>query len=585
MMYCGNCGKELPDGTIFCTFCGARQINSSGAGDPNATENTENDGIRPPEIYIQPEPETSEESPLNNKKPKVEKSFPKVFLKVLIVSVLVIAFFSGMAILGYYTFLPAKPTLRIAEYFSVLKNYSLFDRSMAAYEEEYLKPVYEGTVRKDTELSLSADRAFLESGIIPPETVDLVDELLKKISIDFGYASDVRNKKETVYWGLNYMNNPALAAHLFLNDTRFGLGVPELTQKTVTGDFKDLPRLAEVFPDIPAELLEAYGSLDPWMSVRVYDEIKIGRKDIKRLMMDYSKRIIDSIDPDDMSIRREQAADVMGKEVKCQEITVSLDRSAQYKVIYDVLSRLRNDHNAYNLFCGNLMKLAGIMKKNRMVAQMLQDIDVEEALSKSNYEKYITDAMDSLDETGFPRLFEASIYINGLDVIKYAFRIHGETSADDVSFAIENAGNGKSFGFGSADGAESFHLTVAPGETPESKDKIKYTMDITFKTDAYEQGRISLGLEGTKTRSSKSLVTSSEYTGDLAIDIPGQFPEPMDIGFTAVTDIGYGDEVIIPDTGTGDVLDIAAATREDYDALMSDIYEKLGLLLTMLAGM
>ena len=540
-MYCGNCGKELP------------------------------------------EPETSEES--KNKKSKGKKFPLKAFLKALIISVLVIAFFSGVTFLGYYTFLPAKPTLMIAGYFSALKGYSLFDRNMAAYEEEYLKPVYEGRVKKDTELSLSVDRTFLESGIIPPETVDLVDELLKKISIDFGYASDVRNKKETVYWGLNCMNNPALTAHLFLDDTRFGLRVPELTQKTVTGEFKDLPKLAEVFPDIPAESLEAYSSLDPWMPVRIYDEIKIDRKDIKRLMMDYSKQIIDSIDPEDMSIRRGRTTDVLGRKIKCQEITVSLDQSAQYKVVYNVLSRLRNDHNAYNLFCGNLMKLADIVRENQMVAQTLQDIDMEETLSKPNYEKYITDIIDSLDEADFPGLLEASICINGFDVIKYSFKTRGEASAGDVSLEIGNLGNGKSLDINSADGTESFHLTVGSGETPESKDKIKHTVDVTFKTDAYEQGRISLSLEGTKTRNPKNLVTNSEYTGDLTIDIPGEFPGPVNIGFTAVTDIGYGNEVIIPDTGTGDVLDIAAAEQEDYDALMKEFYERLGLLLIMFAGM
>ncbi|WKY46921.1 zinc-ribbon domain-containing protein [Eubacteriaceae bacterium ES3] len=34
-MYCKNCGKEIPDNSVFCTNCGAKQTSSSGSVQPS----------------------------------------------------------------------------------------------------------------------------------------------------------------------------------------------------------------------------------------------------------------------------------------------------------------------------------------------------------------------------------------------------------------------------------------------------------------------------------------------------------------------------------------------------------------------
>lgn len=619
LMFCDKCGSALPDGVAFCTTCGSQQ--KPPLDGLNNVENKENSETRPSEIYTHPQAGISEEP--------VKKPKKKGILKVLCILVLALIFVSGLTVLGYYTFLPAKSTLLVAEYSSVLKNYNAFDKRVALYEEKFIKPVYESSIDKQSELNLSVDAALLEQVGLPSETIDLVINGLKNISLKYGYASDIKNKKETAVLGFNLQNNPVLTANVFLDDTKFGVGVPELSQKTIVGDLKNLDKLVEVFPDIDPVLVDTYKNMDPWVSKRIYDEVKIDRKDIKTLMMDYSKEIINAIDSDDMSIKRGKETEVLGKELKCQEITIKLDQKAQKQILSSILLKLKDDQNVYDLTAANIIELFDILGENEVYQQMLQDVDIKDSLSKSNYEQAIVDMESSLDETTFPEEITAKVYIKGLDVVKYAFAVTIDASNEDVLFTIEDLSDDLSYDrkytfsggmegesstvtllmnndydnasdttdltvelnvdMDTADNVGNVNLLLTSKEDPDGKSEVNHIVDATVKFDtiSYEtqqQGDITFALEGTKNRNSKNLIIESDYTGDLGINIPSVLPNPFKIGFATSTETIYGQKVTLPELSEAEVLDIATATQQDYETLMNEIYEKVGALTSMLGS-
>ncbi len=618
-MFCKKCGSELPDGANFCAACGERQTQIQTTTE-TAMVNSE---IGSPEMNIQP---PSEMPPEPIKKPKKKG----VFLKILAIIVLVVVLISGVTVLGYNTFLPAKSTLLVAEYASVLENYNIFDKNMARYEEKSVKPLYEGSLSKESELSFSLETALLEQLGLQTETIDLVAAALKNTSINYGYAMDVRSKKVTFNLGVKYQMNPVLTANLFLDDTKFGLGVPELTKKTIVGDLKNLDKLTEVFSDIPADLIDTYKSIDPWISARLYDEVKIDRKGIKTLMMDYSQEIIKSIDSGDMSIKRGKSTDVLGKNMKCQEITIKLDQNAQKKILSNVLKRLENDKNFYDLTAGNINKVMDILGESEYYQQMFDELDIEDQLSRSNFKDQIANLRDSLDESDFPEEIIAKVFIKGLDVVKYAFELNGDMPEENIVLTIEGITNDLSYeqkytltgNFDDGPGELSLtvkndydkasdttdftlkldanmemiesgnaQLLLESKEEPAGKNKVAHTVNASWRFAAdlsglnsygVQQGEFTFTLDGTKTRNAKGLVTNSDYTGDLSLSIPEQLPQPVSIAFAVNTDTEYGKKVSIPKPT--DVLDVAEATQDDYDELVNEIYGKLGALSMFLGG-
>lgn len=618
-MFCNKCGIELPGGASFCTTCGAQQIRP--VDDSEAAPSLEDGDITSPKIST---PSQTPDEPVNKPKKK------GVFLKILAVFVLVVALISGVTVLGYYTFLPAKTTLLIAEYASVVKNYNAFDKFITLIDEKSYKPIYENSVKKDSELSLSTDAASLEQFGLPTETTDLIIKGLHNISIKYGYSMDAKNKKETVDLGLSLQNNPLLTANIFMDDTKFGLGVPELFQKTIVGDFKSLDKLAEVFPDIDPVLLESYKNMDPWMSVRIYNEVKIDRKDIKKFMIDYSKELINSVDSDDMSIKRGQSTLVLDKELKCQEVTIKLDQASQKEVVSKILTKLQDDQNTFDLTVGNLNKILDILGENEMYKQMFTEIGIEDAISKEDYKQALVDFEASIDETSLPQELTVKAYIKGLDIVKVDFSFATDSPDNHVAFIIENSSKDLSFDqkytlstvtdgnssnlvvdlkndydessdtsdfnadfnmdMNMPDSVGSVNFVISSTEDPNGKSDVNHTVDSTLSFDitsyeAPEQGEITFKLTGTKSRNDKKLVTASSYTGDIGLSMPDTISNPVNIGFAVNTTTEYGKAVTIPELTEDEILDIAVAEQEDYEELMSEIYEKIGSLAVMLGSL
>ncbi|HBR03298.1 MAG TPA: hypothetical protein DD738_11875 [Ruminiclostridium sp.] len=609
-MFCNKCGNELPEGESVCTSCGSTQISPTAGLQPEPSpDGTKATAPEAPAFSQMPEEP--------HKQPKTKRPFIKVFIGIILALVLL----SGITVLGYYTFLPAKPTLLVAEYFTGLKSYKILDKRLTLYHEKVVKPRYENSVKKDHQLSLSTDTASLGQFGIPADMADMMLSALHNISLKYGYSLDLKNKKETVHIGADLSNAPILTANLYLDDTKFGLGLPQLFQKTIIGDFKNLDKLAEVFPDLDPEILEIYENTDPWISARLYDELKIDRNNLKKFMSTYGKELITNIDSRNMSIKRGQSTEILNKNVKCQEVTIVLDQAAQKKIFSGMLTTLRQDKNAFDLIIGNLNIMVKILGENKVYSQMFSDAGIAEAITMEDYKEALINLESSIAEASLPEEIIVKAYIRNLEIVKYDFvftqdqeeiRLTLESSLHDLSFEqkmtlSDNEDNSASLVLSNIyeeasdtsdfnmllnidtdrdENSGNVHLAIASLEDLVDGKEVHHTLNSTLSFDmmsydTVQQGEITLALEGTNMRKDKNLVTGSNYTGDLRLKMPNIIPGSIYIGFALDTTAEYGQKVEIPELSKEEVLDIAVAEQEDYERLTNEAYEKIGSFFTL----
>lgn len=618
-MFCNKCGAELPEGASFCTSCGTRQNTSTES--TTTVESTPSSSADSSANYTYSDPSYSVEPPVKPKKKRVA-------LKVILALILILVIGTGVTVLGYYTFLPAKTTLQIAQYTTVLNSYNTFDKRLTQLENKFYKPYLEDTVKNQSEISLSFDDAIWELSGLDTELIALVEEGLKNLSFTFDHAIDAKNEKQTLNLGINYMRNPILSANLYLNGSKFGLGVPELVNKTITGDLSNLDNLTNLFPDLYEEDVEFLENMDPWLYKDLYEDIKPDRKAIKSVMHDFSKTLVNSIDSSDMSIKRGKTTELFGEKVKCQEITIKLDQKAQKKLISNLLTMMKDNQDFYDLTIGNMIKLFDILAQNPMYAEILEGVDLSDVLSKSNYKAALLELKNSLDEDLFPEKITAKVYIQGLHIVKYEISLFDdEESSDNIVLTIEQVNDGLSyktnvtltcdvygeivdanftvikdhddssdtsdlqvdfnFNADTYDFVGNINVSIDSKEKLQGKNEVAHDITVSIKAvdDTYGYGEtveISADISGTKMRNNKHLTTESSYKGNMMINVPEELDSPLGFGFAVNTETTYGEKVEIP--APDKVLDLSAATQDDLDDIVYEIYEKLGLLSMMLGG-
>lgn len=624
-MNCTNCGKDLPNDTDFCICCGAPQkniseslesdvsgINTSDTGDILGSTDTDPDGhersIKDTEtpagnVYEAEKTRDDDSGSSFDSGSRPKKKSP--LLKVLAVVIAVAVLIPSLTVLAYHTFLPAKATLAVA---GLLNSNKIFDRIseyLTNYENKNIDPLYADSFAKNVEISLSADEGSL-SGLESSE-LGYLAEGINSLSFTCDTASDIKSRKQTVSLGVNILDNPFLSLNMFLDNTRFGFSIPELSSKTITGDFKNLSKLSETFPEIPRELTETYESMDPWSFARIHDEISFDRDELKKINKDYSRLIIKNIDPGDMSIRRGQETQVLGRTLNCQEITIELDRESQAKIITSLLAKLENDDRTYEYFIGNFNKIIDIMGET--YGNMLSELGAERYLSRDGFRDAIETLKDSIDVDGFPEKITAKLYINGFDIVKCEY-IFG---AEEVRLTVEQITSGSSFEAeytlagnetesmklsfsGDHDKASdtydlnaSMDISFEEGnasfilrseETPASGNSVDhdFNAEFAYQDNASQEGaRFGIDMSGNRARNSKKLVTQSSYNGKMDIEIFGDYRDPVNIslGFGAKTNTEYGKAVELPHLDGSNTLDISTAGQSEYEDLLYEIYQNI----------
>lgn len=573
-------------------------------------------------LNVQDESYNAPSQPVNNHIDNPKKR--NTLLKVLFVFAISLTLVCGVAVLGYSTFLPAKQTLMAAGYASNIKSYNYIDKHMSLYEKKYIEPLMNSTIQKAFRAGISLDKSLLEQ-FLPSDYADEIAGVINNIAFKYDYAFDLNNKKRVDRFGLSYLLNPILTLRMSLDGNKFALSADEFTKKTITGDIKDLGKLSELFPDTPSDYWDTMSNIDPWIMSRVFEEIKIDKKELKNLIFDYSSELISSIDSDNMSIKRGLTTEVLGKNVKCQEITIKLDVELQKKVALNLIKKMQNDDSFYNTTIGNLLKYFDILSENQYYKQAIDETGIMDILSKDNFKKELSKTEDEIEDIEFGEDIKAIIYIDGLDIVKYVFlseeaendtlltieqdikdlssnsrlTIKSDMGGDSINMVLgirnnyDKRNDISDFAMelsterGQNGNTSKFSISIESDEEISNKNEVDHTFSAVIKAEGanfvdMDKATFNINLDGTKTRNTGNQIVESDYKGDFSFHMPTTMPNPIKIGFYAKTDTSYGEEVKIPEYTQ--VLDIRTATQEDYYQLMLEIENNFYTLLQLAGG-
>lgn len=642
-MLCPKCGHQLPADAKFCSGCG------TGLDAHTANEST--DIVNETDIMIQPE-HTEETLPVDQPQPiqpgvvpagiyadyqppvnppqPGKKKRKGLVLKIVALLVGVVVLLSGIAVLGYYTFLPAKQTLYAAQYATIWKSYRYVDHALKRYEDKHVKPMYEDSFNSKASITLSMDDATIDQFSMSDEDKEIARTMMDNLAVDVSVGTDLPNEKADLSAALKYQGNTALSAEAWLENKDFGLTLPELNDTFIAGKLEDLPRLLELYPgDGQLSQLGSLSSSNPWISKKIHDKVKIKHSDIKKLLYTYGLELVNNIPGDAMSISRGEKTDLFGEEIGCQEITVTLTASDMEKMLVSFINTMKDDETLYDVVIGNILEIYDIIvSENESLAQLTGDVDITKTLNKSSFKALLTMAKLGISEDMFPEEVTMKIYLQGFEIVKYDIDVpmpdgnlhvvlESKTSrnASDYRLSIIPKGEGvgdtrfeltisddydkssdtedlsvkADFNLDMPDNTGTISLNFTSDDTPRSKDKVEKAVEANLSVDLISNGAptrsdITFTLNGDETRNNKGLPTHSEYTAGLKLDVY-QFTEPVNIHVGIESDTSYGKEVKIPKTSGKQVLDLSTVTKEELDAWVAKINENLAKLETLFGGL
>ena len=229
-MFCGHCGKELPDGAKFCIYCGKAQVEAEETAVPEPAPEPIPEPASEPAPQPEPQPEPTPQ-PEPAPQPKVEpvtppatedpvitgKKRPKALIGIIAVVVVVVlaiaAFASGIVGGG--------PEAKIK---------SAIGKSVQAYSKAVDK------------LGLPSAETFTKAGAVSQElsvVLDRVPEMgseLSGVGVKLATAADMKNQKIRIDLGLLLDDDEPLAsALLFVDGDIVAVGSPEIMDDTYLG--------------------------------------------------------------------------------------------------------------------------------------------------------------------------------------------------------------------------------------------------------------------------------------------------------------------------------------------------------------
>lgn len=625
-MFCTKCGKEIPQDAQICPYC------RDGLGESIPVSPQENgNSIQQPEI---PPPQIYADPPAFGPEPVQKPRKKGVLFKVVAIILLVAILISGITVLGYYTFLPAQSVLTTAQYFTVQKHNKYVEAVMKR-GDTLNKALHEGSVKSESELSILLDKQVLIGLGVDEQTANLVTDYLKNVSLRINYGADIPNKQITTSLGLLVLKNPAMSMNAFMDKTRMGFSLPELSPTIITGELKDLPRLEEIFPgQFPVGQLEALAELDIWETIKTASENKLSAADAQKLTSTYSTALVKGLESGKMSIKRGRTTQLFDKEITCQEITVKLDHEAQKQVIMTLLDTMMEDETTLNIYENTLGQIYQEYYQRDMILDGMVRGETPAEFPKADFKSVIKELkndLKDLDEAGFPEEITVKVFINGLDVVKYAVSIPVTPGGEEIVITYENLLEGEDckarlslsgdvqgrvmefFIYMRNDYDESsdtedirfecgMNLEMSPEssikaslifsntEELQGNGKVKKNINADLNAEKRDPGietetmKLSFSLEGDETRNDDGLYTGGDYTGNIEIAVP-PLPQDIKLGFALDNKTAYGEKLDLPDLTKEKVLDWGTATQNDFAVYEQELQNKLSLILMMLGSM
>ena len=348
-MFCGKCGRPIPDGQDHCEFCApASQVPSVPAADPQPKLDVwgENSGSAAyDQAPAQPKPNAQPVFELNapvkggapkSQKPKKAKGGKKgiiaiVSLVLVAIVALTIVFWGNISRFFLRTFGDE------AEYQKAVMGDNVvavaddvvaaYDQALQVYAMENPAADYTITLEMNETLTSLVETLLASEGI----RVDL--SWVKNIVL----APHMEMYEDTLRYdigvGLNDVNVATVSAVWDTAENKIYVGVPELHKTYLELDLSDYLRSSEI-----AEMQEAL--VMSRQLTKAFAEALPEGKDLKELIVKYSGIVIDSLTDTE---KENRTMEIDGLEQELLVLTTDLSQKDILQVVIDVLEEAQDD--------------------------------------------------------------------------------------------------------------------------------------------------------------------------------------------------------------------------------------------------
>ncbi|MDP4094025.1 MAG: zinc ribbon domain-containing protein [Bacillota bacterium] len=524
-MFCENCGFKLDDGLLFCPNCGVRTQNLN--TDENKTPQPENHDLFIDQCntgtYIQNIPSTT---------PIPKKRFTKKL--VLICSILVIVLAAGC--FGIYAFTSDmfKSTKSIyleIESKNIMKSINSVRSSLKDNYNENIKPLLEKKHETKTKLSLDMDLSSIPG--IDSSAAPQVSKLLKNIDLTIDTKSNPLNEQSITNLALNIKNNKFIAADIIQNKNRLAASIPDLYNKYLTLDKKDINKFLDniglnnnMGTNIPSKFLSG---LD------IYNAIKVDDKELDGLLREFGKVMEESIQDNQITEEDDVAIKVNDLNINCRKFTLNLDESTVKSIILKLVDTAGQNEAFYNLTVKNILNILKLYEDAGYNIAGTGDNKLESILSKDNFKKGMSSFRDqlksALKDVSIPGGLKMSIYAKGHTIIGRTLDATIKTSDSEEGIKLDLNYNGVS-NYNSRN-ISNLELKLSSPDTQSDMQELdlRYSYDTTISKDI-ESGNASLVVDGKGNSLNRSLLKADIKINKSSTDTKSQkYTYNYDISF------------------------------------------------------
>ena len=389
-MFCSNCGKEIPDGSRFCEYCG------TACGAPQQSEPVKNESApaQAPAYQAAPAytaPVEGASQPAGEKPKKKGKGG-----KIAIIIAAVLALGAAAAAGCMFLFGGKNLENTVHKTFDKPKDYYSY------VEKKTLSTISEGL--KSDEVKSIVDKLENSDDYSMKETVKLklgsrgkeYTALAKAMGVDLSWLESAgisytgaMQQEQLMVKVAPILNDVELLNGVFLMDVKKGemfLGLPEIADKYLAfsfGDDYDYERIQKKMD----QMIGAYSNM-----IKAYPD----PEKISGLVNKYYELIMDNIEDVQKTKGTLEAGEVS---MECTVLTIELDSKGIQKVLKAVLTEASKDKDIKEIIINFYDSLYDSMKE-------LGSVDEEDFDSEKLYEEFqeaIEDAIDDLDDVGIDK--------------------------------------------------------------------------------------------------------------------------------------------------------------------------------------
>ncbi len=573
--------------------------------------------------------------PLQGQPPNAKRRKKGGCLRFLLILLLILVALCGVAFAGYHAFLPAKMTFGIAELNTINSTYDEIDAQLDRFESVNLQPFMEKPYSQQIDFGVQLESSLLESlGGMDAATAQSVADLVNSLTFKIAAAGDFDKKQSSADLGILVKGNAFLGMNAILDGKEIGLKLPELSNTRLKADLSDpavMTRLSSLSSGVgvdssslPPEMA-AMGTMDPWVSKAIYDDVRIDRAELKKLILDYSLAFYNAVPSSSMTIDRSVEVEVLGRKETLKEVTIDMTLEQFKAVVLKLMDKVEKDDRFYQLFVANLDTLLRILGESSPDLQ-LQLETLRDGMTRENFKTSIAKARAdyesaeiAVSDSSPDMVIKA--YIDGYKVVRHAVELKGKNGNDaNVVLGLDRVKQGDkisqrfNLNGGSAgetmdirvdwateyksaththnlmlDAAADMKMTDLTGtatltlnslETPGGKNEAERKVDGLLKINMGTSMTLEVKGGGPVTRDAEGKTVGEDQS--LNVSLTSDFlPAPINLKTSCKVQREYN-KPYTPPADTGATLDLATATEEELGAYAQEITPKLQELLTTL---